>query len=388
MDMDMDDLARGPVAAGSPDGPHAVLDVEEGPEAHGAKGESPASGPPKGAGSPVRSGSRNWPMSTLEDLKARPKPEWLIDGILQEKALAVLYGQPGAGKTFLALDMALSVATGSEFHGLTAKQGRVVYLAVDSLDYLDVRCEGWLSVREAGSTDDLLFCEKPVTLNDARNVVSFTSEVRQDGPVSLVVIDTLAHCNGGDENSAADMQALVNGARAIRNTLEAAVLLIHHTPKLTSDMRGSGALRAGVDTAMLFELAGDESALWTLSCTKQRNAREFPAMQFERAVVPVGTEVTVVMQPAGSPPAGQVQSSASTASPAGLEPGLQQIIDRLEAQPSRSMMQKDLEALLTPIPSTTVTNRIKKLASDGRIRKDKQGPLNRISLIDQPGMAP
>jgi hypothetical protein len=52
----------------------------------------------------------------VNDLRNLPAPEWLIEGILGLNTLAVVYGQAGKGKSFVTLDMALSVATGGPWH--------------------------------------------------------------------------------------------------------------------------------------------------------------------------------------------------------------------------------------------------------------------------------
>ena len=53
----------------------------------------------------------------VEDVLALPDPEWLIDGIIPKKAIAQIYGAPNVGKTFVALDIALSIAAGVPWGG-------------------------------------------------------------------------------------------------------------------------------------------------------------------------------------------------------------------------------------------------------------------------------
>jgi hypothetical protein len=71
------------------------------PEDQLAKGRANSGGP--------RGGLR---LLTADELDGLPDPRWLVDGILPERAIAVLYGQPGIGKSFLALDWAFSIAAG------------------------------------------------------------------------------------------------------------------------------------------------------------------------------------------------------------------------------------------------------------------------------------
>ena len=65
---------------------------------------------------------------TLKEMADLPAPEWMIDGLVPQDGLVVLYGVPAAGKSFLALDWALSVATGVPWLGREVREGEVVYI--------------------------------------------------------------------------------------------------------------------------------------------------------------------------------------------------------------------------------------------------------------------
>src|SRR5947209_2819298 len=58
----------------------------------------------------------------------QPLP-WLIEGLLPASSLAVLAGGSGVGKSFIALDIACSIASGIDWHGRSVMQGDVVYVA-------------------------------------------------------------------------------------------------------------------------------------------------------------------------------------------------------------------------------------------------------------------
>src|SRR4051794_31851873 len=79
----------------------------------------------------------------FDDLQRLPDPSWLITGVLPAGGLAVLYGRPGAAKSFLALDWALSVAAGIPWLGCPTEQGHVVYIAAEGKAGLNVRARAW-----------------------------------------------------------------------------------------------------------------------------------------------------------------------------------------------------------------------------------------------------
>src|SRR5207253_1972667 len=60
-----------------------------------------------------------------------PRPEWLVEGWLVRDALNLLSGRGGGGKSFLALDLALRVATGRDWHGHALAAGPVIYIAAE-----------------------------------------------------------------------------------------------------------------------------------------------------------------------------------------------------------------------------------------------------------------
>lgn len=65
-------------------------------------------------------------LVTVGELKRLPRPRWLVAGMVPEHALVETFGDSGHFKSFIALDMALSVATGTDYHGRKTEPGTVV----------------------------------------------------------------------------------------------------------------------------------------------------------------------------------------------------------------------------------------------------------------------
>jgi RecA-family ATPase len=70
-------------------------------------------------------------LLTLEEIEALPDLQYLIAGVLPEHSLCVLYGEPGCGKTFVALSMALQCASGKPWIGRATRRARVLYVAAE-----------------------------------------------------------------------------------------------------------------------------------------------------------------------------------------------------------------------------------------------------------------
>jgi hypothetical protein len=210
---------------------------------------------------------------TFADLKQLPKPGWLIDRHLPEDGLAGLFGEYSGGKSFIALDWALSVATGEPWLGHEVKQGGVFYIYAEGAGRAAARLEAWL--KEHGMEDlpsqfQLIPCS--VDVLDEEMLAFLSAAIAATGLTpTLIVIDTLARCFGsGDENSTKDMNAFVNGCDELRREFEGAtVLVVHHTGKdANKGARGAVALPAAMDIAFTAKKPSRQSLNINLQNTK------------------------------------------------------------------------------------------------------------------------
>ncbi|MGH3401060.1 MAG: AAA family ATPase [Streptosporangiaceae bacterium] len=196
---------------------------------------------------------------TLEELDDLPDPKPLVSGgILDAGTVAMLSGPAGKGKSFIALDWAMSIASGNAWLGNTVHQGSALYVAAEGAAGLKIRTKAW---RKDKALYEMPFEIIPgvVNLNDFDHVAELSAEVHRMH-ARLLVIDTLAKCSlGADENSASDMGLIVNSAYMLRDawkTNGTTVLLVHHTGYNTARARGSSALVAGIDH--VWDLTSDD----------------------------------------------------------------------------------------------------------------------------------
>jgi hypothetical protein len=199
--------------------------------------------------------TRTLPFRRASELAEWTPPRELVESMLIEGAMSVIYGDSNTGKSFLALYLSWCICTGRKFFGKHVQQGAVLYVAAESPRSIMDRARAIGKVHQT-AIDSLFITECTVDLfgvnGDSMALVNTIKEVeRISGQrVVLVVLDTLARAMGaGDENASKDMGALVMHGDLIRTVTGAHLLIVHHTGKDASKgARGSSALRAATDT--------------------------------------------------------------------------------------------------------------------------------------------
>jgi len=247
----------------------ALLGVER------AVTEVPAEWPSIEAANDGEPGERAEPLNRLQSaliradtfgdalLRATRAP-WLIEGWLPARSLAALVGKPKSGKSFVAVDLACSIAAGVAWQGHPTEQGTVLYVAAEGARGLLTRIEAWRQWHGVDPLPHLDVLPVSVCLDDPEQFVEVAPLLKQAIAEArryrLIVVDTLARAMVGDENASKDMNQLVRSAERLQSS-GAAVLLIHHLGKdAARGGRGSSVLPAAVDLEMTAESKPDENA--------------------------------------------------------------------------------------------------------------------------------
>ncbi len=221
-----------------------------------------------------------------EAILNQPRPVFLVEGILVESTLSAMIGKEATYKSFIALDMALSIATGKPFQGHRVERGDVVYIAGEGSGGIRNRIDAWMRRHDCALPDTFHLLPEAVYLLQEGEVKGLINEVETlpEKP-KLVIVDTLARAiQGGDENSAKDMGSLISACDALRTTFGAHVLLVHHENK-KGGIRGSPSLPGAIDTGIDIDRDGETV---TLTCSKQKDSDHFPDITLMRQVVELG----------------------------------------------------------------------------------------------------
>ena len=223
-----------------------------------------------------------------------PAPSWLITPILPAGGLVGLYGQPGVCKSFVAIDMAMSIATGLPWQGLPTEKGFVIYISAEGGTGIGKRVLAWLAHHQVEPRDaDIAWLVESIPVNtDSEEMATLLNRIVDEieRPPDYIVVDTLARCFDGDENQQEDMGRFVAGVDMLRKEFGCTVTVVHHTNLSGLRERGNTAFRGATDTMIMIE---KEDTQVTVTCTKQKDAEEFEPIELELQKVD-GTDSCIV----------------------------------------------------------------------------------------------
>ena len=287
---------------------------------------------------------------SIMQIRSLPPVEWTIDGVIPQNSFSVMYGEPGAGKSFLALDMALSVAHNQSWHGRAVWGGAVLYIAGEGVGGLGKRIKAWQAYYGVLCDAPLFVLPTAVRMREDDEVEKLMRTIDGLGvDFSCVFIDTVARALlGGDENSATDMGMFVNACDAVKNHTKAAVVGIHHSGKdVARGMRGSTALLGAVDASV--RVSRSDNAL-SMKMEKQKDAEPIEDLVFDMQKIQIISDSSIVLEKSES--AVQFRPKLSGAQRIALEALRQAIID--EGKQSVTIKQfHDAHARLAPDDSAS-----------------------------------
>lgn len=245
----------------------------------------------------IHSGTRALNLRQAADIVNTPIPAaWLLRPYLEELVIALLYGELGTLKSFVTLDMLLSIAAGKAWGGSSfrCKPRPVVYISAEGKG-LAKRLQAW-ALYHGVDLRKLPFyaLEHSVDLSSLDGLVDLVTAIEALGVQPAVVgIDTLSRNSGAlDENATGDMAGFVNALDIqLRQRLRCTVLLVHHTGHAAKERaRGSYALMSNTDANYRLERP-DPASLTVKFTTGRMKDSESPAAVYMKAhVVPLGTE--------------------------------------------------------------------------------------------------
>ncbi len=308
----------------------------------------------------------NLPTLLAHRLAEHPQARrWLIDELWADEAVGIVGGEPKCCKSFLALDMAVSVAGGVPClrRFAPAQTGRVLlFAAEDALHVVRQRLAG-IALAADRVLDDLdihVITAPSVRLDVERDRDALTDTVSELRP-KLLVLDPFVRLHRIDENLSGEVAPLLAYLRELQRRFHVAVVLVHHARKGGAKMRAGQALRgssefhAWGDSNLYLRRHGDQLSL----SVEHRAAAAIAAVSLQLAVDGDAVALTAIDRGAAGPAA----AIATT------------LADKIEAQLATAATPLTAVALrkLCQVRNATLTSALTDLVAAGRIRKDAAG---------------
>jgi hypothetical protein len=270
---------------------------------------------------PAEVGEEPGPWFDWTDLSLIPPPRPLIEGVLDHRTMTIMAGKFGTYKTFLALDWAACVATGTPWAGHAVPEALpVVYVAAEGVGSFDRRLAAWGAGHEVAQRTKgaLTIHGGPVNVmkNEAMSELVQTIKAKD---AKLLVVDTFSRCAPGlEENEATKVAAALERLFAVRDILDIAVLVLHHTGHQGLRARGSSVLDDNADASWVIKLNGENNEdrgpdnPRTLEHRKSKDGELLGSKPM--ALVPAAGSAYLSFDPMDAPmPAGDRRAAESTA---------------------------------------------------------------------------
>ena len=305
------------------------------------------------------------PVVPAHQLASRPEEQrWLVESLWADEAVGIVGGEPKCCKSFLALDMAVSVATGKPClrrFAVTRPGPVLLYAAEDASHVVRERLDG--ICRAVGISFDKLDVQVitvPVLRLDLEDDRARIEETVAAYQPRLLVLDPFVRLHRIDENVSGEVAPLLAYLRELQRRYHSAVVLVHHARKGAARVRAGQALRgssefhAWGDSNLYMRRVGEQLAL----TVEQRAAASIPRIALELASVDDALALAVV-EPAASAASGPATSA-------------KQLVERVLAESSGPLTLRELRSTCR-IRTATLSQLLGELVAQGRAQRTAAG---------------
>jgi hypothetical protein len=298
-----------------------------------------------------------------------PEHTWLVEGLWPLHGVGVLGGAPKCSKTWLGLDLAVSVASATACLGRfpTARQGRaLVYLAEDAPPMVRARLEGLCRHRRldlAALPLDVITAPS-LRLDLERDRRRLASTIAQHQP-ALLLLDPFIRMHRVDENDAGQVAAILDELRQLQRRHDVAICIVHHARKngpagnTGLALRGSVDFYAWADVLLVMQRRREHLVL----TVEHRSAPAPPPLSLHLT----GSDATVHLEPIDDEPDPEPGTSARAEAD-----GLEAVVLAALVDAAQPLPRDDLRARLR-VRNATLGHALTRLLRDGRIERHDTG---------------
>ena len=215
-----------------------------------------------------------------EILKEPPPLEWLVKDYILPESQAMIVGKSGVGKTFLTIDLALSIATGCKWNSRQVKQGAVAYINAEGHRSMQYRIKGWEQEHQSLTNAPFLLSKDECDLMSDESISAAVIKldefaIKHNRNILIIFVDTLHRNMSGDEDRSPDIRTFMSNFEKLCKRYGAAGFINHHPGHGNQNRgRGSSSMRAALDTELL--LGTNKTKQIFLTCEKLKDGGDKP----------------------------------------------------------------------------------------------------------------
>jgi hypothetical protein len=301
------------------------------------------------------------PVRLAHQLDVQPEDgRWLIEGLWSAEAVGILGGEPKCCKSWLALDVAVAVASGKPClrRFPTICRGRVLlFAAEDSPCVVRQRLTGIAAAAGVALEQlDIHVIVAPVLRLDIElDQRRLEETIRALRPV-LLVLDPFVRLHRIDENVSAEVAPLLDYLRGLQRRHHVAILLVHHARKGAAHLRAGQALRGSSELH-----AWGDSNLYL-----RRSPDDLLALTIEHRAAPSADGVDLTLHADGDALALRVRDRAIAAPP--TSPTAVDRVERILLEATEPLNQREIRER-AKMRAATVSDALATLVTHGRIAR-------------------
>lgn len=224
-------------------------------------------------GGTATTGSKNalvvYPLQAFENIRIDTERRgYLVKGLIASTGLAVIWGPPKCGKSFLAMDLGMHIALGWDYRGHKIKQASVVYIALEGRHGFPARVEAFR--RHYGvefAPFYLLSASLDLVAKSGQLIAAIKAQLGENLP-GVIFLDTLNRSLVGSESKDEDMARFLAAAEKVAQELSCAVVIVHHCGIDASRPRGHTSLSGAVESQLKVERTAAGEVIVTVELAK------------------------------------------------------------------------------------------------------------------------
>ena len=206
-----------------------------------------------------------------------------VQGVIPSGETTLIFGERNVGKSFVAIDLGLCVASGIDWHGRKTTKGNVLYLAGEGAIGLPARRRAWVEHHGGGAPEGFRLRDRIVHLNNPASMEAWQKVIAEQ-EIDLVIIDTLRRAARGRElENPGDVQETIELVDDLRSARYGTSALVLGHPTKTDPRQPAGAGTLQDALPMIHRLEKDGEALTAeihMTTTKAKDGPTGPIVTF------------------------------------------------------------------------------------------------------------